>query len=65
MSLVTMGYRPDLRVPGHLQLLSMLFFRLENPILVRIKGKGAHKKKLGVNTGKLEPCFSADFCLFG
>lgn len=65
MSLVTTGYRPDLRVPGHLQLLSMLFFRLENPILARIKGKGAHKKKLGVNTGKLEPCFSADFCLFG
>lgn len=43
MSLVTTGYRPDLRVPGHLQLLSMLLFRLENPILARIKGKRAHK----------------------
>lgn len=51
MSLVTMGYRPDLRVPGHLQLLSMLFFRLENPILVRIKGKGAHKKNLVLTQG--------------
>lgn len=51
MSLVTTGYRPDLRVPGHLQLLSMLFFRLENPILVRIKGKGAHKKNLVLTQG--------------
>lgn len=64
MWLVTTGYRPDLQVPGHLQLLSM-FFRLETPILARIKGKGAHKTLVLMNAGKSEPYFSANFCLFG
>lgn len=49
----------------HLQLLSMLFLRLETPISARIKGKGAHKNLVLMNAGNLEPYFSVNFCLFG
>lgn len=49
----------------HLQLLSMLFLRLETPILTRIKGKGAHKNLVLMNAGNLEPYFSVNFCLSG